>query len=231
MIRHRKPKTAAEFVAELNADPGFVARKGAFDAKRQQESQQHQLTAQPVLEELRQAGFVVESLDQLRHSGAAYKGAIPVLLRWLPLVPNEDVKESIVRALSVPFAKPVAARPLIVEFLRAGESSSGLKWAIGNALEVVADESVLDDLCELALDRRHDIARQMIVLRLGKSKNPRVVDVLIQLLDDDQVSGHAVSALGRLRAQKARPHLERFLTDWRSWVRKKAAKALAKLDK
>ena len=71
----------------------------------------------------------------------------------------------------------------------------------------------------------------MIVLRLGKSKNPRVVDVLIQLLDDDQVSGHAVSALGRLRAQKARPHLERFLTDWRSWVRKKAAKALAKLDK
>jgi len=71
----------------------------------------------------------------------------------------------------------------------------------------------------------------MVVLALGKMKNPRAIDVLIELLDDDEVSGHALSSLLKLKARKARPHFERFLNDPRGWVRKIAKRAVAKLEK
>jgi len=37
--------------------------------------------------------------------------------------------------------------------------------------------------------------------------------------------------LGKLKAEKARPYIERFLDHPKAWVRREAKKALAKLDK
>ncbi|KAA0233481.1 MAG: HEAT repeat domain-containing protein [Actinobacteria bacterium] len=184
-----------------------------------------------LLVELAEAGFPVASLTELRTSGLRYRAAVPVLLRWLPTVSDRQVKEDLVRALSVPWARPVAARPLIAEFDRVVDpTGTGLRWAIGNALSVVSDDSVFDDLVRIVEDRVFGKARQMVVLGLGRSKRPEVVPVLIGLLGDEEVSGHAVKALGKLRAQDARPALERMVSDPRSWVRREAQKALAKLS-
>lgn len=72
----------------------------------------------------------------------------------------------------------------------------------------------------------------MVVWGLGKlQKDPRVLDVLVGLLDDDEVVGNAVMGLGRLKREEARPHLERMLNHPESWIRKEAKKGLAKLDK
>jgi HEAT repeat protein len=62
-------------------------------------------------------------------------------------------------------------------------------------------------------------------------KDPRAVDVLIDLLDDDDVAGHAVVGLGKLRASKARQRVEEFLAHPKAWVRREAKRALAKIDK
>jgi HEAT repeat protein len=187
----------------------------------------------PVLADLADAGYRFDSLADLRHSRVRYRTAVPVLLRWLPQVTNRDVKEDIVRALSIPWARPTAARALIKEFRRVDSAvdpdGSGLRWTIGNALEVVGDDSVFDELVDLARDRSYGKARQMVVLGLGKSKDPRAPGVLMKLLDDDDVSGHAVKALGKLKAPQARPALEPMLHDSRAWVRREAKKALAKL--
>jgi hypothetical protein len=80
-----------------------------------------------------------------------------------------------------PGAKPDAARPLIRLFIDLDDDpQSALRWAIGNALDVVADDQVSDDLIDLAADRRYGTARQMIVLALGKTlylrQQPFVVD-------------------------------------------------------
>jgi HEAT repeat protein len=158
---------------------------------------------------------------------------VPVLLRWLPVVSDRQVKEDLVRALSVPWARPVAARPLIDEFERVDErvdpTGTGLRWAIGNALSIVADDSVFDDLVRLVEDRTFGKARQMVVLGLGRSKRPEAVSVLIGLLDDEDVSGHAVKALAKLGVEEARPALERMVNDPRAWVRNEAKKALSRL--
>jgi HEAT repeat protein len=69
----------------------------------------------------------------------------------------------------------------------------------------------------------------MVVLALANMRDSRAVDVLLGLLDDDEVAGHAVMALGKLKAGKARPAIEEFLKHPKPWVRKEAKKALDKL--
>jgi hypothetical protein len=94
-----------------------------------------------------------------------YRAAIPVLLDWLPKITNRIVQETVVRVLSVPWAKPDAARPLIRLFIDLDDDPQPApRWAIGNALEVVADDQVSDDLIDLAADRRYGTTRRMIVL-------------------------------------------------------------------
>jgi HEAT repeat protein len=76
------------------------------------------------------------------------------------------------------------------------------------------------ELAALAQDRRYGKARQMIVLGLGRSKRPEAVELLVGLVDDPDVDGHAVKALGRLRAAAAREVLESKCDDKRAWVRR-----------
>jgi HEAT repeat protein len=142
------------------------------------------------------------------------------------------VKESIVRHLSTKYARPVAARPLIDEFENVtGDQSDDVKWVIGNALDVVADDTVFDDIVRLARTKRHGYARQMIVAALGNMKDTRAVAVLVELLDDEEVAGQALVGLRKLAPIEARQHVERFVDHPTTWVRNEAKKALAKIEK
>jgi len=190
---------------------------------------------QAFIDDLARVGVAVESPWDLVNTRQPYPAAIPVLLDWLNRVdtevPADDrrrFREALVRALTVRAARRVAAPALIREFHRV-DASPGLRWAVGNSLETVADDSVFDELVALTQNQSYGSARQMVVLALGRMKDPRAVDVLIGLLNDDDVTGHAVAALGRLRAPQARPALEPFLDHPRPWVRKEAKKALARL--
>jgi hypothetical protein len=224
-----RPKTAAELMAELQQDPEYVARERSPRQQQQENVQLYASAAEPVLADLEEGGFHVQSVGELRQSGAHYRKAIPTLLRWLPLVSYPPLKEDIVRALSVPWARPGASRALIEEFRRADdEASAGLSWAIANALEVVADDDVLDDLVRLVRDPGYGKAREMLALALGNMKSPRAVSVLRELLRDDELVGHAVMALGKLGAAAALPDLEGLVQHPKKWVREEARSALAR---
>lgn len=186
-----------------------------------------------VMADLAASGYEVASVADLRSSGTRYRSAVPVLLGWLGRVESTFEKEEIVRALSVPWARDEALGPLIDAFRtvpRDGDQAEELlRWAIGNALEVLWDDSRFDELVSLARDESFGKAREMVVLGIGRSKRPAAGDVLIQLLDDPVVSGHAVKALRRLQVSAARAGLERMLDDDRAWVRMEAQRALAAL--
>jgi HEAT repeat protein len=185
--------------------------------------------AAPLMAELVSSGYDVKSLDLLARSDA-YKDAVPILVKWLPKITNSRVKESIVRALSVSWARLGAVTALLTEYRNTPDSENrGLKWAIGNALEVLASDKIFDDIVELVQDKRHGIARQMLVVALGKMKNPKAVDVLICLLDDDDVVGHALACLKKLKAKQARTHIVRLINHPNAWVRKQAKQALDKI--
>ena len=224
-------KTAEEFLKELGGDLQYRRRVAEKERDSLARSAENREAAAALLADLANAGFPVESVSDLFNKRLDYRDAILMLLEWLPRISNRDVKEEIVRALSVKWVKPDAAPLLVREFHRVEEGGSSLRWAIGNALEVVADDTVFDDLVEIVQDPSYGRARQMIAVALGKMKDPHAVDVLLGLLDDEEVTGHAIMALGRLGAQEARPAIEGCLSHPKPWVRKEAKKALAKIDK
>lgn len=141
----RRPISASELMARLESDPEYVHRRKLAAEKRRFASRVIAADAAPLLQELTRAGFSVKAVGELRQQSKAYVGAVPILTRWLSKVSSKDVKEDIVRTLSVPWAKtPEVARALLAEFERA--ESHSLRWAIANALEVTAGEEVLEAL-------------------------------------------------------------------------------------
>lgn len=184
-----------------------------------------------------EAGLEVSSIYDLVNTSIPYPKAIPVLLRLLPDVTDERIKEGVVRALTIKEARGIAAKPLIREFIQipgydpTSSLSVILKWAIANALSVVADDSVFEEIAELVRDKRHGKAREMLAVAMGNMKDTQAVDVLIELMNDDEVAGHAIIALGKLKALRTRPYIERFLNHPKAWIRKEAKRALEKIDK
>ena len=118
---------------------------------------------------------------------------------------------------------------MLEEFHKAATREASIGWVIGNALEVLADDSVFDEVAKIATDKRHGRSREMVVAALGNMKNPRAKDILIALLDDDEVAGYAVMGLGRQKAKEAKERIEPFLRHPQEWVRNEAKKALRRI--
>ena len=186
---------------------------------------------QMVLRALRTTGLDISTLDELVNTAQPYPDAVPILLRFLPIVRHSNAKEAIVRALAVKEARGVAAIPLIREFLNIPGEDMGLKWAIGNTLFVVADDSVFQELAELARDRSHGRSRERIVEALGNVKTPQAIDVLLEVLHDEDVNGQAIIALGKLRARRAIREIESFSDHPSPWLRRVARQASRRIKR
>lgn len=188
----------------------------------------------PVVQALRKAGFRVNSIQKLPAGYPGFEQAVPILMEWLPRVSNVDIKMAIVDKLAGKWAK--AAGPLLVdEFRRARadrelpNSHVPLRWRIGNALEAINDKRLYDDILALVADGQYGINRQMLVLSLGRIGDERAVPVLVSLLKDETLRGHAIRSLGKLKAKQAKDVIEPCLNDPNSWIRKEASKALKRI--
>jgi len=192
-------------------------------------------TPEAFVRDMATAGTTVEGPWDLVNTRQEYGQAIPVLLAWLeraetdvPASERQRFREGVVRSLAVTEARGRAGPALLAEFRRPG-ATFDYRWAVANTLEVVADQAICPELLELATERSFGPDRQMIVLALGRMKDPRVVPALCGLLDDDDVVGHALIALRRLRAREAVPAIEGCLRHPQAWVRAEAKKSLATL--
>lgn len=183
-----------------------------------------------LVEALARVGVKVDSVYDLVNTKRSYEAAIPVLIEHLAKWQDRSVLEGIVRALTVRKARGVAARPLIELFESLPASEMVLKWTIGNALSVVADDSILDDLIRLLRNKEHGKAREMLAVALGHSRKQDATTVLIELLDDNELVGHAAIALGKQKATEARSKLEQLLNHSVPWVRLEVRRAISKID-
>lgn len=159
--------------------------------------------------------------------------AVPVLLELLRDVTDPIVKDCIVRCLITESARGKVERTLLKEFrsLEPRNPQDGhLKYTIGWALGLMAYPEIYDEILEVAQERRHK-HRGALVEQLYRIKDPRVVDVLIKLLEDPDVVWCAVAALRKLHPAKARPHLERLLSHPDSDFRKEVKRAIAAIDR
>lgn len=192
--------------------------------------------ASDLLSELERAGFTITTLADLRKQGVGNKKAVPILVDWLPIISYMPLKKDLIATLGSRWARPDAADPLVREFLRTDPATdpppASLRWAIGDALERVADESVLPEIVDIATDVRHGSVRGLVVAALGNMTRARdrVIPILESLLDDKDVTAYAVMALGKLKSTGSRQAIQKLLKHSDSFVRQEARRALKKLS-
>jgi len=155
---------------------------------------------------LRQQGLDVSSVWDLVHAAGDYADAVPLLVTMLNRTADYDVKEGIVRALSLKPFRPAAFEALISAledlFDDMSPRADTLKWAIGNALSVQATKEDGEKLLSLLRRQEAGGARQMIAFAIGRIKYRPAVPALIRLLEDSQVAAQAAPALGKINAQR-----------------------------
>jgi len=182
-----------------------------------------------LLQEVREMGVEIGSVNDLIKINSEYKDLVPILLRYLQEADDEEDKQFIARCLGVKgFTE--ASEPLVLEFYKASHDS--YKWAIGNTLSIIQDKDMAPVLLRIAREKEHGIARQMIVDGLGiYKKNEDVKNALIELLNDDDVVGHAISAIRKMGDKELVKYVEPFLNHKTTWIRNEAKRTLKRLRK
>lgn len=107
-------------------------------------------------------------------------------------------------------------------------------FGIGGILESVyakKSSNVRSYLTIVKNKEKYGISRQTVVLALAKMKDAEIDDVLISLLQDEEVDGHAIIALGKRRVAKAASLIRPFESHTNAWIRKEATRALRKIER
>lgn len=97
----KKKVTAAELMARLSTDPEFVERERQQEEDRLKREAEFSVAEAPLVDELRAAGFKVQSAWDLVNTPGSYPKAVPILLAHLPRPYPAAVREGIARALAV----------------------------------------------------------------------------------------------------------------------------------
>lgn len=186
-----------------------------------------------VCEALHEVGIAARSVYDLVNTSQSYPEAVPILIQFLSKPIHEKVKEGVARALTVKEAKGVAIEPLAHEFERTPNELASLKWALGNAFTVVADDACFDRLSALARDRAQGPGRQMIVHTIARIKHPLKIAVLLELVGDPDVgvSCNAVRALGIRRIEAALETLQAHLAHPHPSMRRQVEKAIERINR
>lgn len=179
---------------------------------------------------LRDRGVVISRLADLISIKKLPSNLVQSLIEMLGIeFPDDNVAlESIVRALTAPEARGKAATKLIKLFIDKNDPS--FRWVVANALSVVAGEDDYSAIVLLWRDRSYGKAREMLAEALRITKHPGVLQELVEGLQDEEVTGHAIMALRKLADHRAKVHIEPFLNHSEAWVRNEAKKAIKSFD-
>ncbi len=182
-----------------------------------------------LLKEVNSYGYNFTNLNELKQIDIKDKKLIPVLLKWLKKTDDIFYKSIIARYLTV--KGYIEATRELLKLYKEMDEAKGDKWAIGNAIGVISDKRFINEYIEIIKNKKNGISRQMIVYGMGAFKEEKVKKVLISLLDDDEVNGHAIYALSKFKDINLIEILKPFLNHKMTWKRNKAKKAIAKLEK
>lgn len=230
----RRVRTADELLTELERDPVYVERQRRWAEEERENVRRYDEASAPLLGELSAAGLELVAVRDLKAHGDP--GVLPIVSRFLRAEGYLPVKQDTVAALTGRWARRAAGSFLVEEFKAidpAADSQGQLRWSIGDVLEHVADERVIDDVITISLDQRHGSHRGFVVVALGNMRRARekVEPILLRLLQDPDVAGYAIMGLAKLGATDAIPAITPFLKHPAPWVRREAKKALARLEK
>ena len=219
---------AADLMAEQSRNPEHDTQGTAIKKQYEELNHRFALKMAVVKQKLVDRGLIANSINEVRTlDRVKYMAAIPILVKALQHTDDDREKEAIAALLVSPYATK-AVPHLLDEFAKL-PSGSLAKWKIADALSECASDRDFDALAILVSDQAQGKAREMLTLALARIPTASSINLLIRLLKDEQVCGHAIMALGRLNAVEAIGAILPFLEHPKSWVRSEARKAVALL--
>ena len=175
--------TAAEHMAQLRSDPEWVRQQEKRDAHFRDVEARFKAEENPLTTDLAEAGvrvlpslasrlesgdmnsqdrIVPHSVWDLVNSKESYSAAIPILLKHLRRPYHPVIRDGIARALTVPETRGATAREILETLKREEkkEQTDGLprgdvRWALANALTIVGDESMAEEIKSLIADSNY----------------------------------------------------------------------------
>jgi hypothetical protein len=195
----KKRITAAELMAKLEADPEFMARWASQEEKLLERAAEFRLAEAPLVEELRAAGYQVQSAWDLVNTPGSYAKAIPILLAHLPRPYPAAVREGIARALAVPEA--ICAWSVLTRLYR-NELEGRAKDGLAVAIAAAANDQRIGDVIALARDKAQGPSRLLLLRALERSTDPRARASLADLGTDPDLSEEIQVILRRLERAK-----------------------------
>ena len=137
-----KPVTAAELMAELEADPEWVARRDAKERELEEHRKVCAADERCLVREIRDAGYDIDSVWDLvnntphpvleRRFLGEYPDAYPILVRHLSVPHRKEIREGLIRALTVKDGGTEVESTLLQCFH--SETDENMRWVIANAL-------------------------------------------------------------------------------------------------
>lgn len=196
----KKKITAAELMAKLNADPEFVAMRARKEEMRLEREAEYRRAEAPLVDELRAAGFEVQSAWDLVNTPGSYPKAVPILLAHLPRPYPAAVREGIARALAVREAKDPGWNLLIRLYI--DEPEERVRSGLAAAIAAAADDEAIGDVIALARETRHGSSRLLLLSALERSEDPRARAALMDLGTDPDLTKEIQVILQRLKRAK-----------------------------
>ena len=203
--------TADDFARlKLTDDEGVRLREINMERRRARAERSARLAIEeaPILVNLREIGWKVESVWVLVNTSTKYTEAIPILLKHLLLPYSDRTRERIARCLAVPELEVRKAWPTLVgEYRKAtmgrgiiapGDTEEyrlGAKDGLACALSVAVTDETLPELIALTKDRTQGESRVLLLspLKKRRAKNPLAKQAIDELASDPDLEKEIAS--------------------------------------
>ena len=163
-------------------------------------------------------GFEPERFDAHR--------ALPVLLDWFPRVESPAVRDTLASRIRQAGKGTVSAQALITAY------ATSPSWQLGDAIARTMTPAEHDQVVELAAHRSAGAERQMLVYALWRVKSDRARSLILELIEDPDVSRHAIYSLRRAYGNtEARSRLEALRGHPNEQVRGAVDDALKRIER
>ena len=177
-MRNRgRRRTAAQIVAEWEADPKWRAEQAEFDREVEERARRMEAEERPLVADLRKAGFNVSSLEDVINTYGAglpwehiaptrpYSELLPILFKHLQRPYSADVRGTIAQAINgVREAEPYWA---------------AIKEMVYKEKDDFARQMLINVLCEIALRNKAFLPEILTMIRDRRLKTNRVLLVRV----------------------------------------------------
>lgn len=165
-----KSMTASEATELFNSCPEWVAQNAEREAKRRAAELRFRAEEEPMIADLAKAGFEVTSVWDLVNTNKSYPAAIPILLDHLHRPYHKDIRNGIIRALTIKEAKGLVGSIILGELH--GETEEENRWVLANALTVVADQANREAIQALLDDPAYEDVSERLTEALKQAAKP-----------------------------------------------------------